>query len=255
MRFRFLLLSALVLGLAACDNTTARYSSDYANRLNRSDILILPASAEAYTLDAAGTQTRMYDYESHVENTLVDELQKKLGEKGYRARILHKKDLMENKTYREYGAFKEAFENAYKEEYKKGEVQKREVAKNSVMPLSRRAKELGQKLGASTLAFIQYNETVLTSDAQAVNFAADMAMALLVGRSNSAPPDNARATVALIDAENDKILWVNAGHSAGGGPIAGMVFTDEEQSVQHVRNSLNWSLSALPNRDKLFEKQ
>ncbi|MES2983956.1 MAG: hypothetical protein V4735_02065 [Pseudomonadota bacterium] len=244
-----------MLALTACDRTTARYSDDYATKLSRNELLILPTNAQAFTVDAAGTQTRKYEYEGHIEPILATELQKQLTEKGYRATILHKKDLMTDKGYTEYAAFKEAFTAAYEATYKAGALAKREDAKHSVIRLNGQAKALGQKLNAPLMVYIDYNETARTADGQALDFAAGVAMQMLLGSSGSTPPDQTRAIVALIDTENDKVLWMNPGASAGGGMVAGMIYTDEEQSLKHIQNSLSWALRELPKRDDLFKKE
>ena len=132
---------------------------------------------------------------------------------------------------------------------------KRDEAKNSVIRLNGRAKALGNKLNAPLMVYIDYNESARTADGQVADFAAGVAMQLLLGTSASAPPDQAIGIVAIIDSENDKILWVNPGGSAGGGMVAGMMYTDDEQSLQHVQNSLEWSLRELPKRDDLLSKQ
>lgn len=254
MILRLMAASLALLALTACDNTTARYSSDYASKLERNEILILPVYAEAYTVSTSG-ETREYDYEEHVEPILADELKKKLDEKGYHTRILRKADLMKDKTYREYEIFRTAFKEAYEEEYKTGQVKKREEAANSTMRLKDTAKTLGAKVGAPVMAYVEYNEKVTATDAQVVGFIAKVALAALLGSSGgSAPPDTSKVIIALIDAENNKVLWTNAGASAGGGLGAGMVYTDDEQSMQHVRTSLDWSLRELPKREDLYKK-
>lgn len=255
MFLRPTLMIIAMLALAACDNTTARYASDYASQLSRKELLILPASAEAYTVDAASTQTRKYDYEDHIEPILTVELQKKLQERGYVAKILHKKDLAIDKSYVEYGAFQQAFKTAYEAAYQNKAFVKREEAMNSVIPLNGRAKALGTKLGAPLLVYIDYNETVRTADGQALDFAAGVAMQMLIGTSSSTPPDKTRAIVAIIDSENDRVLWTNPGASAGGGMVAGMMYTEDEQSLQHIQNSLEWALRELPKREDLFKKE
>ncbi len=252
---RSLLALLAMVTLAACDNTTARYSDDYATKLSRNELLILPVNAEAYTVGAAGAKERKYEYEGHIEPILATELQKKLEEKGYRAKILHKKDLMKNKDYVEYAAFKEAFATAYKDTYDKGQMVKRDVAKQSDIRLQGRAKALGTKLNAPLMVYVDYNESVRTAGGQAVDFAAAVAMQLLVGTSASTPPDQVIDIVAIIDSENDRVLWVNPGGSAGGGMVDGMMYTDEEQSLRHIQNALGWSLRELPKRDELFKQE
>lgn len=253
MLSRVALILLSIVALSGCDRTTSRYASDYASRLSQNEILIVPPYAEAYMLNANGSKERMYDYESHVEPTLSDELQKKLNEMGYHARVMHKSDLMNNGSYKEYGAFKETFITRYTEEYSKGEAIARDKAKNSVITFGGRAKALGDKLGVPVFAYIDYGETARTSAGQTLDFATALAVGMLTGSASSAPPDNAKVIVALIDARQDKLLWVNHGMSAGGGLLAGVVYTDDEQSLQHVRTTINGALHQLPNRDKLFE--
>ncbi len=249
------LVAFVALGLAGCDNTTARYTEDYAAKLDKSELLILPPYAEASMVNAAGSETRKYDYEEHIEPILADELQKKLEEKGYRARILRKKDLMNNQNYVPYAAFKESFKTAYEAAYKKGEVVKRDEAKKSLIHLDGRARSLGDRLQAPVMVYVDYNEKNSSNDAQAAQFAAGVVMQLLTGTNTSAPPDKARLVVAIIDGKDDKVLWTNPGASAGGGPIAAMVYTDEEQALNHVKASIDWAVKELPDRGDLFKKE
>lgn len=252
MRQSLALLALALLGLTGCDNTSARYSSDYASALSRNEILILPAYAEAYTQEASGNAQRMYDYEGHVEPLLARELETQLKSRGYRARVMEKKDLMTDKTYQEYGAFREAFTEAHKAAYSNGIFISRDKAKVSEIGLSGRAKALGKKLNAPVFAYIDYKETVRSSGAQAADFAASLALALLTRSANSGDaPDKSSVAVAIIDSEHDKVLWDNLGGSQGGGIGAKIIFTDEEQSQQHIHNAIGSALRELPARDQL----
>lgn len=251
MSLRPALLLVALLSLTACDMTSARYASDFSTKLSRNDLLILPANAEAYTEDAALNKTRKYDYESHVEPLLAEELEKELSEKGYRASVLPKAKLMVGKTYREYADFKEAMETSYLHTYKDGVAVSRDTAKNSVLHLNGSGKALGAKLKAPLLVYVNYDEVARTNDAQALDIATGVAMQLLVGTNTSAPPDHAKAVIAIVDSERDQVLWTNFGQSSGGGMVDGMIYTDDEQSLNHIRKSIAWALRELPKRDDL----
>ena len=250
---RSLIITLSMLALAACDNTSARYSSDYASKLNRADIVILPVYAEASKVDMTGNHERQYDYEGYIEPILAEALQKKLIDKGYRARILYKKELLANKTYREYSSFREAFKTAYEDDAKRGAILKREDAENSVISLRGNAKSLGQKINAPIMAYVEYNEQNKTNDAQVAEFIGGVIIGALTGVNTSAPPDTTLVIVALIDAENDRVLFTNKGASIGGGIDGKLLYTDDEQARKHIDNSLKAALAPLPKREDLFK--
>ena len=258
MGLRYLTIVSTVsamLALSACTPaTTARYSSDYASRISQNQVFIAPPSAEANMVEVGGAKTRAYNYEGHIEPILAMQLQEQLLKKGYRATVISKRTLVDTQSYPEYAAFKEAFNNVYKDAYKYGKFMKRDQAKNSVMTLSGRGRALGQKLNAPVFAYIDYNESVRTSGGQALDFAKDVAFGVLTGGvAGGTASEQAVAVVALIDTENDKVLWVDSGgHSDGAGLMDGILHSDEERSAEHIRVSLLWALSTLPDRDKLM---
>ena len=253
MVFRSLTTASAVLLLCGCaEYTTARYATDYAATLSRNPMFIAPPSAEANTVEIGGAKTRAYNYEDHIEPILAKQAEEQLSAKGYRAKVISKKEMVSSKGYPEYEAFKSAFNSVYKDAFKNGRIIKRDQAKNSVLLLNGSGKALGHKLNAPVFVYIDYNESVRSSGGEALDFAKDVAFGVLTaGAAGVTAAEKAVAVVALIDTEQDKVLWVDSGGDAGGGWVDGVLHTDEERAVTHIRNSVAWALMTLPDRDKL----
>lgn len=254
MKIRMLALLCALSALTACGNyTTARSSSDYADIISKHNMLILPVNATAYTV-SHGSEERMYDYENHIEPIIADELSEALEAKGYNNDILYKEDLKKGRRYQQYDVFTDVFDSGINTIYENQEMSKKEVAANTDLRFDGKAKKLSAKVSAPVLVYANYTEKVKTSGMEAAEFAAGVLVAALTGvGASSGPPDSAVLRVSIIDGDQDRLLWSNAGASLGGDLVDDMLYDNEQQSLNHVKTTIKNALSELPDRDKLFE--
>jgi hypothetical protein len=79
--------------LSACANTTSvRYHKDFKNQLSQAkQLALLPATVNVVTVDSFGKTSRNYNYESQVEDVIIDVLKPILIDKGYKTVFLNRK--------------------------------------------------------------------------------------------------------------------------------------------------------------------
>ena len=206
-KIRGLFLFFLLLLTSSCANmTTIRHSADYDHQsLQNRKILLLPARAEV-SMVGIGSSERMYDYEYHIEDLIIQELMPFLIEKNYKVKNLHKKELSNKNLADAYLGLRDSYDRVREELYTQSLLEE-EKAFSITHNLGKQAKDLGQLTGSDILLVVDYVATNKTSGARAL----DLATNILFGSESHEETNKAVMIIGIIDAKNGNIIWTNMG--------------------------------------------
>lgn len=249
---KFLPLLLVAIVLSACSKTTAiRYHKDFQTHISKSQsLIILPATIEAVTVDVGEKKTRNHNYESLVEDVIIDQLREKLSKKGYRTRFLSKREIHNNKLSRNVLSFKEDYNNKITDLYKTI-LWEEEKANNVNLFLERPAKEIAKISDSNLAIFIEYHLKTRSSGACAKDMTLAILSSALGASSNREPAEFLSVRIAIINLDNGQFIWSNFA-SAGFGTFSG-VFNKSSQALEISRLSeiFDTLLKDFPAKDKL----
>jgi hypothetical protein len=211
IRLLFLFLVAFITSGCA-KTTTIRHSLEYEDITSRShEILILPAAAEVNTIDASNRKERMYDYEQHLEALIHQEIVPIIQARGFRVKVLHKRDIREQKLNDLVINLRRSYDAAREELYHPAiwEESKAFVIEKNLGPS---AALLQEKTNTDLLLIIDYAGAVRTNGARALHFAAD----LVLGTRASNNTDNSVMIIGFVDARSGNVVWTNMASVASG---------------------------------------
>ena len=148
----------VAITLSACSKTTTiRHHENFQNHLSKSkQLTILPTAVHVVTVDAMGKKTRNHEYESQVEDIIIDILKPELAAKGYKTTFLNRREIHNNKLSRNVLNFREEYNHQIAKLYLPFEW---DVAKayNVDVLLSRKLSEVTKLNGSELVIFVEYN--------------------------------------------------------------------------------------------------
>lgn len=203
----------VVLLTTACARTTLiRHSKDYETFAARpKKVLILPPIVEVNSVDFSNRKERKYDYESHLERIITEVIMSPMQEKGFRIKLLRRKDIAEQKLGKYVMDLREAYNKGREELYAPllwEESKAFTVSKN----VGQSAKLLGEVTQADLLLMIDYAGVVKTNGARTRDFL----LGVLTNNSRTAfdNADNSIMVIGLIDTRSGNIIWTNMGSTS-----------------------------------------
>ena len=150
------LLLLVAITLSACSKTTTiRHHEKFQNHLSKSkQLTILPAAVHVVTVDAMGKKTRNYEYESQVEDIIIDVLKPELAAKGYKTTFLNRREIHNNKLSRNVLNFREEYNSQIAKLYSPF-IWDIEKAHNVDVLLGRKLSEITKLNGSELVIFTQ----------------------------------------------------------------------------------------------------
>lgn len=256
MYFKRILIIIAVFCIAACGKKNFRQSSDMPSVMHNAEaIQILPMKAEVYTVDIAGSEERMHNYEYFLEAEASEIFKNALESKGYRVTTLKKKDIKDKNIYREIDGMTNKYQEENKRIYGSYDTFDAEYALNIETNLGEHSKAILEVTDNPIAAISFFSETVQTSGAQARDFAFSIALAAF-GGGYSSNSEAATLNLALVDLEKNKILWSNNAVMAQ--TIYGSMWDSFSDEQDVARDKLKFvvekALEELPDKSKLFDE-
>lgn len=204
---KFLVLSLAMMVSGCASMTSVRHSESYDTTLQRQkEMVILPANVEVSTFDVSSKQTRMYDYEMHLEDVIKTALTTELGTHGFRTKSLNRRQIHEQHLEESVGRVRSAYNAARDELYADGPMMDKKKASSIINNIGPAAIELGEKTNSDVILLVDYVGSIKTNGSRTRDFV----VSLLI--NNSAllhDADNARIVVGIIDAKTGQLLWTN----------------------------------------------
>lgn len=242
-------LIVIAVMLSACSQkTTVRRHHDFHPYLSGAkNISVLPATVVAVNVESSGKTKRNYNYESMVEDVIIDVLRPKLMQKGYRVKFITRREIHEKKVSGKVLSFREQYNDKIAELYKEQEwsPDKAHDIKTFMAP----AKELAEELETDLIILIEYNLRVKTRGACAKDVTIAIVSNALFGVGPEVDPNELLALrVAIINPNNGHLVWSNFGKE-GYGAFSGM-FSKDSKSLEKNRLNENFDtlLKELPKR-------
>jgi len=240
MYLRYLLLVLLAVVSSACvSRTTVRHSSDYQSVIARSnhEVLVMPPVAEVNMVGLGNKKTRMYDYEYHLEDIIIQEVIPALQEQGLRAKVMRRRDLHDQGLTADFTRLRDRYNEVRDQLYKEtfwDEKQAFDISENTG-PF---ATPIGAKNQGDLIVMLDYARDVKTSGARTADFMMD-----LVLRTNaSQDADKSILIIGIIDAKTGKLLWTNLGMDMRSVIASGMIdnsYTEDELASKRLKAILS----------------
>lgn len=232
--FRNCFLIVALLFLCSCASmTSVRRSPHYDKAMNSyRTVLVLPASAEVSMVGVGNKKERMYDYETHLEGIIANEIIPALRNKGFNVSTLRNREIHAKKLTNAVLALRSSYNEAREELYKQIAWKEEEafaVSKN----LGRPALEIGKKTNSDMLVLVDYVGTSKTTGARVLNFTVSM----FVGGRNLEPGERAVMAVGVIDARSGNLLWTNMSASEHSMFHSGSGSEEDTQNVNALISS------------------
>lgn len=249
MNFKYLFLLSFVFLGACTEYTSIRRSEDYAGVIDSAPVLdVYPAVANVVTVDVGNNQERMYDYEYRVEGMVADVLLPALQEKGYNVQEIHKKDIKDKKLYELVDQMNGGFKDAYIKAYGPN-TSDVETAYKLESDLGEPALNLAEAVDNDIVVLTRYHEMVKTNGARVRDVAVDM----LFGTSSGAVAESASLTIAIVDLNQSKVLWMKDGfvvRSVLGSAVAG---ASEQDAIlkDNLKEMVAQVMKDLPSKAEL----
>lgn len=244
--------------LSACAKTTSvRYHKDFQNQLSQSkQLALLPATVNVVTVDSFGKTSRNYNYESQVEDVIIDVLKPILIDKGYKTVFLNRKEIHDNKLSGSVLAFREDYNTKIQTLYTVP-LWVEAKAYNVDLFLDRKADAVSKLTESELIIFVEYALRAKTSGACTSQFTKSMLSAALLGAAASNPEDDAAEVLslrlAIIDPNNGRFLWSNSTKTLYS--VFSSMFSGKKsnQTIEsdRLKGLFKELLEDLPQRDKL----
>lgn len=237
--------------LSACSKTTTiRRHKDFQNHLSNSkQLAILPAAVHVVTVDALGKETRNYDYESQVEDIIIDILKPKLAEKNYRTTFLNRRKIHDNKLSPRVLAFREEYNKQITSLYSaySWEVEK---AHNVDLLLEKQLSDVAKLTESELVIFVEYSLRAKSSGACAKDFTLAVLSTALGASASQEPAELVSLRLAIIDPRDGKFIWSNFSHT-GYGTFSGLLTSNKDYEAKRLKEIFTVLLEELPGRDNL----
>jgi hypothetical protein len=206
MKTRLISLFIITIILSSCGTiSSVRHSVEYDKILNKSNkILILPSSVEVVTSDTLGKKDRQYNYEIYLSDIMSESLKSAIQNKGFRATILHKKDIIDKGIYKDISKLRAKYNEAREELYKTllWDTEKAFSVSYNIGP---EAIIVGEKTESGILLFADYVRNIKTTGSRTIAFIADA----FFNTRSSDDVDSAVMFIGLVNAKDGKLLWLN----------------------------------------------
>ena len=207
MRHLTYLLPFLIFILSGCSNTTTlRHRADYDSTLMRhKEVLVLPPQAEINMVDASRRKDRMYNYEYYFEDIIESTIVTAVQEKGFRTKLLRKKDIRDQGLYDDYTRLRQSY-NLVREELYAPLLWEESKAFNITQKVNMEAaKAIGEKTSSDIIVMIDYAGAVKTNGARACDFV----VSILFSPAAAEGADKSVIIIGLIEAKTGNVLWAN----------------------------------------------
>ncbi|WP_342270310.1 hypothetical protein [Rickettsia endosymbiont of Orchestes rusci] len=203
----FVSLFFVILITSGCAKVTSiRHVAGYNNNMVQpKEILILPPQVEVYTLDISSRKERMYNYEDHLEELIRREIPLAIQENGFRVKLLHRRDIRDQKLDNVVSRLRDSYNSAHKTLYTPL-LWEESKAFSITQNVGEAAVTLGQQTNSDILLLIDYAQIIKTNGARARDFA----MSLIFNNSSvTENADNSVLAVGIVDTKTGNILWTN----------------------------------------------
>ena len=244
--------------LSACTKTTSvRYHKDFQNQLSQAkQLALLPTTVNVVAVDSFGKTTRNYNYESQVEDVIIDILKPILVDKGYKTVFLNRKEIHNNKLSGSVLAFRESYNTKIQTLYAVP-LWTEEKAHNVDLFLDRKAGDIAKLTESELVIFVEYALRAKTSGACTSQFAKTMLSAALLRAAASNPEEDAAEVLslrfAIVDPNNGQFVWSNSTKTLYS--VFSDMFSGKKANKTIESNRLKGLfkdlLENLPKRDKL----
>ncbi len=254
---KLILLLLTITMLSACAKTTSvRHHKDFQNHLSQAkQLALLPAIVNVVTVDSFGKTSRNYNYESQVEDVIIDVLRPILVNKGYKTVFLNRREIHNNKLSKSLLAFREEYDKKIKTLYATP-LWVEEKAYSVELFLDRKVNDVSKLTESELIIFVEYALRAKTSGACTSQFTKSMLSAALLGTSTSNPEDDAAEVLSLrlavVDANNGRFIWSNSTktfYSMFSGMFSGKKSNQTVES-DRLKELFKLLLEGLPNRNK-----
>ncbi|MDX1916834.1 MAG: hypothetical protein SFT68_02505 [Rickettsiaceae bacterium] len=203
---KIIIIWASIFLVSCASNTTIRSSEDAEQIISsRKNLVLLPSIVEVNQLQGiSGKPKRMYNYESQIEDLIVDELRDKLAEKGYTPTLLTKKQLFDAKVSAEISMLQEEIPENLKKIYTPL-LMEESKARNTNLVFRNPFRGANFFTLDSIIVVPEYTFWSRAGMSQGLNIAAS----LLLGKHAGASSIGERAVLRLtfIDPVDFKLLW------------------------------------------------
>ena len=163
---------------------------------------------QVVTVDAGGKATRNYDYESHVEDIIIDVLKPKLHQMGYKTRFLNRREIHNKKLSRNVLNFREDYNKKIAELYT-AIMWEDDKARNIDIYLDKHAKDIAKQTESDLIVFVEYHLCAKTSGACTKDLAIAVFTAALGASSTQEPAELLTLRLAIVIPHNGQFLWSN----------------------------------------------
>jgi len=241
----------VAITLSACSKTTTiRHHEMFKDHLSQSkQLTILPAAVHVVTVDAAEKKTRNYEYESQVEDIIIDILKPELAAKGYKTTFLNRREIHNNKLSRNVLNFREEYNSQIEKLYSPF-AWNLEKAHNVDVLLTRKLSEVTKLNGSELVIFVEYDLKARSSGACTKDFALALFSSALGASSNQEPAELVSVIFAIIDPNDGRFIWSNFSRTPYG-TFSGMFTKNDKYEAKRLKEVFAELLKELPARDKL----
>lgn len=242
---RSYLLILIVFLIPSCASmTTVRQHPDYKDTIHScTNMAILPPTAEVNTVDVLKKKERMYEYESHLEKIIHQEIAPAIRAKGYSVQVLSNSDIHNKKLYSSLARVRANYNAAREELYAKPIWKEQEafVITKNVGPSSA---DFCSNHKGDMLLMIDYVGVTQTNGARALGFATD----LLLGTSSNV--ENSVMVIGIVDAKSGNILWTNMSTTAKDIFSSGLskLSAADKIDIKNVNRLISFALDKLANK-------
>lgn len=229
--------------LCSCTKTTSiRRHPDFHIDLDRSkNVAVLPPVVEAVTVEASGKTKRNYDYEAMVEDLIIESMQPKLKDLGYRnVKFLNRRAIHDYKLSGKVLSLREQYNEKIASLYKVIDW-KHEDAHNIGAFMSPQ-KDLADILGVDLIVLVEYHLRAKSSGACAKDFA----LSLFNVGGDSNPSELLSLRLAVINLHNGNLVWSNFNRT-GYGTFSG-IFSKNAYNIEksRLKDEFNTLLENFP---------
>lgn len=238
-KLRLIIVLSIIALLCSCSHTTARHHPNCKELLQqKKSVVILPPNVTVNTLDISGKKQRVHGYEDHLEKAIHTKILKAVEKRGFKAKLLSKKDIYDKDIADKVSNLKKAYNTTLNTKLYKEHLMDRKHAHSTQESVGQSAIDLG-KLTNSDLIFItDYSKVIKSSGAKTRDFV----VSLLIGRELAG--EVYVMIVGIIDAKNGSVLWTN-NNGFQNGVISFNIGANEKKDDKELDHIISHNLKDL----------
>ncbi len=201
---------SLLLILSACSNhlTSVRHNQEYLSYISsHKNVTILPPEVNVSSVSGS-KDTRLYDYEHHLETIIQDNVKTQLENRGFKVQFLNRRAIHDKDLYGDVLRFRTSYDEVMKKLYAINLIHRKKAGETEVRVSN--ALPIKEVTGADLILMIDYSSFFKTSSAKTLEFMKTMAFAVLTGYAQSSGIDeSATILISMIDARTGQLIWSN----------------------------------------------